>query len=96
MCWLHKAGGEAAHLSDLVTVLVWIRLAMTIAERNDRPFCERSMDSTGSVPLSFMISRGWSSRLQTRDRYTWMGGKVENKASEGANTFIGRDAHLRV
>ena len=46
-------------MSDLVTVLVWIRLAMTIAERTDRPFCERSMDSTGSVPLSFMISRGW-------------------------------------
>ena len=46
-------------MSDLVTVLVWIRLAMTIAERTDRPFRERSMDSTGSVPLSFMISRGW-------------------------------------
>ena len=46
-----------------------------------RPLFERSMDSTGSVPFSFIISRGWPSKLQTgvqwmRQRLlTWRAGE---------------------
>ena len=53
-----RALGMAAYLSDLVAVFDSIKLAMMVAESTVRPFCERLMASTGSVPLSFMISRG--------------------------------------
>ena len=56
----------AAYLSDLVAVFEPIRLKMMVAESAVRRLLERSMESTGSVPLSFMISRGWPSRLQMR------------------------------
>ena len=52
-------------MSDLVAAFEPIRLAMMVAESTVRPLLERSMESTGSVPLSFMISRGWPSRLPT-------------------------------
>ena len=59
-----RALQAAAHLSDLVAVFERIRLAIMIAESMVRPLPERSMDSTGSVPLNFMISRGRPSILQ--------------------------------
>ena len=54
----------ATYLSDLVAVFEPIKLAMMVAESRVRSLPERSMDSTGSVPLNFMISRGWPSTLQ--------------------------------
>ena len=54
----------ATYLSELVAVFEPIRLAMMVAESTVRPLYERSMESTRSVPLSFMISRGWPSTLQ--------------------------------
>ena len=45
-------------MSDLVAVFEPIKLAMMVAESTVRRLRERSMESTGSVPLSFMISRG--------------------------------------
>ena len=54
----------AAYSSDLVVVFEPIRLAMMMEESTVRLLAESSMDSTGSVPLSFVISRGWPSTLQ--------------------------------
>ena len=60
-----RALGMAAYQSDLVAVFDSIKLAMMVAESTVRPFPARKMVSTGSVPLSFMISRGCPSRLHT-------------------------------
>ena len=57
-----------AYLSDFVAEFVLIRLAITMPDRAVSPLRERSMESTGSVPLSFIISRGWPSRLPIRDK----------------------------
>ena len=56
------------HLSDLVAVFVLIRLAMTMAEAKPNPLRERSIASTGSLPLSCLIRSGWPSTLRTRVR----------------------------
>ena len=57
-----------AYLSDFVAEFVLIRLAITMPDRAVSLLWERSMESTGSVPLSFIISRGWPSRLPIRDK----------------------------
>ena len=54
---------SGTHFSDFVAVFELIRLAMTTAEASRSPLDERSIDSTGSSPLNFFISRGWPSRL---------------------------------
>ena len=73
-------------MSDLVAVLEPIRVAMMVAESPVRPLRERSMDSTGSVPLSFMISRGWPSTLQTR--VDWMRQRLLTVAGKRAATYL--------
>ena len=61
----------AAYLRDLVAVFDAIKLPMMIAEPTLRlhlsTLPERSIDSTGSSPLSFLISRGWPSMLQEKE-----------------------------
>ena len=57
-------GPAAAYLSDLVTVLEPIRLAITTAEATPRRLLDRSMVSTGSVPFSWLISSEWPSTLR--------------------------------
>ena len=54
-----------AYLSDLVAVFQGRRLAMTMADLEVSFLPERSIFSTGDVPLSFLISSGWPSRLCT-------------------------------
>ena len=57
-------GPAAAYLSDLVTVLEPIRLAITTAEATPSCSFDRSMVSTGSVPFSCLISSGVPSTLR--------------------------------
>ena len=61
-------GVAAAHLSDFVTVFERIRLAITMAEATRSPLFDRSMDSTGSVPRSWLIWSAWPSILHRRTR----------------------------
>ena len=48
---------------DVTELLTPINLAITTAETGPNCLQERSIDSTGSIPLSCLIGRGWPSRL---------------------------------
>ena len=71
-------------MRDLVAVFDEIRLPMMAAERTVRSLLERSMDSTGSSPRNFLISRGVRSNLRARAKRTRQGVLTVKTSSEAA------------
>ena len=78
-------GYAATYLRDLVAVLDGSKPAMMMAERSVRRLPERSMDSTGSSPRNFLISRGWPSTLQEWSRNKHL------EVSRAADAFAKRE-----